>query len=200
MNALRLAALCLPLLLTACAALPGTDPHVVQARYRGGYGGPCNSWVTSPVTYRKYCSSPSVGFNTDAAYVLDVPKAADESAFVGLETKTPDERKAILIAEGEKVYTAQCVACHQATGLGMTGTFPPLAGDPLANGGPVEEHIGTVLNGLQGKVIGGVAYAGAMAPFRQLTDNQIAAVVTYERNAWGNNGGVVEPSQVASAR
>ena len=199
MNALR-TALFLPLLLAACAPLPGTDPKNVQARYRGGYSGPCNAWVKSPLTYRKYCSSPSLGFNTDAAYVVDVPKVADETAFVGLDTKTMEEKKAVLVAEGEKVYTANCVACHQATGVGIAGTFPPLAGDPVANGGPAEEHIHTVLNGLQGKVIGGVAYAGAMTPFKQLTDNQIAAVISYERNAWGNNGGIVEPAQVASGR
>jgi mono/diheme cytochrome c family protein len=106
----------------------------------------------------------------------------------------------LLKSEGEKVYQAQCSACHQKEGTGLGESFPPLANDPVVNGGPVEEHIRTVLNGLNGKVINGIAYQGAMAPFSNLTDNQIAAVITHERTSWGNNGGVVEPQQVASLR
>lgn len=199
MNALR-TALFLPILLSACAPLPGTDPRSVQERYRGHFSSQCNSWVTSPQTHRRYCSSPTLGFDTSAAYAAAAPAKADDSAFVGFDTKTAEEKKGLLIAEGEKVYAANCVACHQSSGMGLAGTFPPLAGDPVVNGGPVDEQIHTILNGLQGKAINGVTYSGAMTPFAQLTDNQIAAVVTYERNTWGNNGGVAEPAQVAALR
>lgn len=183
-----------------CDAKP-EDKQAIRDRYEGHYTGPCNAWAVSPATGRTYCSSPKLGFSTEAAYAAAAPKKADDSAFAGFDAKSPDEKKALLVAEGEKVYGANCAACHQATGMGLPPSFPPLANDPVVNGGPVDEQIHTVLNGLNGKVINGVAYAGAMSPFAAtLTDNQIAAVITFERNSWGNNGGIVEPAQVLAQR
>ncbi len=97
-----------------------------------------------------------------------------------------------LMARGEKVYTANCAACHQANGEGIPGTFKPLKGSPIATG-PVADHLGRVLKGKDGT---------AMAAFGpQLSDADIAAVVTYERNSWGNNmGDVVQPTDVKAAR
>jgi len=97
-----------------------------------------------------------------------------------------------LKARGEKVYAAQCVACHQANGQGIKGTFPALDGSKLVQG-PAAGHIGIVLNGKAGTAM--AAYA------KQLSDTDIAAVVTYERNAWGNKTGtVVQPADVKAAR
>ena len=95
-----------------------------------------------------------------------------------------------LMAEGEKVYKNYCSACHQADGSGMAAAnFPPLTGSQVANG-PVDAHIDMVL---QGK--------NAMAAFAYLKDREIAAVVTYERNALGNAAGdVVQPAQIAARR
>jgi len=99
--------------------------------------------------------------------------------------------KADLLARGEKVY-AQCAACHGATGTGIPGVFPALKGSKIATG-PVNGHIGIVLKGKPGTAM--QAYAG------QLNDADIAAVVTYERNAFGNNtGDVVQPSAVKALR
>jgi mono/diheme cytochrome c family protein len=195
-------ALLLPfLLLAACDKPPEEDSSEIRARYKGRYTGPCNSWVTSPNTQQVYCASPALTFSTEAAYAAAAPKKADDSAYVGFDTKTPDEKLALLKAEGEKVYQAQCSACHGAAGAGVAGSFPPLAADPVANGGSTEEHITIVLKGLSGKTINGVAYTAAMTPFAGvLTDNQIAAVITHERTSWGNNGGMVEPAQVAAIR
>ncbi|MBI5040120.1 MAG: cytochrome c oxidase subunit II [Gammaproteobacteria bacterium] len=97
-----------------------------------------------------------------------------------------------LIARGEKVYTANCAACHQANGEGIPGTFKPLKGSPIATG-PAADHLSRVLKGKDGT---------AMAAFGpQLSDADIAAVVTYERNSWGNNmGDVVQPTDVKAAR
>jgi cytochrome c oxidase subunit 2 len=96
-----------------------------------------------------------------------------------------------IIARGEKVYGANCVACHQATGKGMPPAFPPLAGAKLVTG-PKEGHIDMVLNGKPGT---------AMAPFgKQLSDTEIAAVVSYERNSWGNKSGIVQPAEVKARR
>lgn len=100
---------------------------------------------------------------------------------------TMDELK----AEGEKVYAANCVACHQANGKGIPGTFVALDGSKIATG-PKAEHINIVMNGKAGT---------AMAAFKHLSDVQIAAVVTYERNAWGNTAGdLVQPSEINQLR
>ncbi len=97
-----------------------------------------------------------------------------------------------LLEKGEKVYSTFCVACHQVDGQGIPGAFKPLVGSPITTG-PVEDHISTVMNGVPGT---------AMAAFgSQLTDVDLAAVITYERNAWGNKSGdVVQPSAITSIR
>ena len=100
---------------------------------------------------------------------------------------TMDELK----AEGEKVYAANCVACHQANGKGVPGTFAALDGSKIATGAKAE-HINIVMNGKTGT---------AMAAFKHLSDVQIAAVVTYERNSWGNAAGdLVQPSEINEFR
>lgn len=104
------------------------------------------------------------------------------------------------LAKGEQVYTANCASCHQANGEGMAGTFPPIAGSEQANG-PAEEHIKIVLKGLSGPIkVKGTEYNGAMPPFAQLSDEEIAAVVSYERSSWGNTGGAVTADQVKALR
>ena len=96
-----------------------------------------------------------------------------------------------LMKRGEKAYQA-CAACHGPTGAGVPGVFPPLTGSKLA-AGPVNAHINIVLKGKPGTAM--QAYAG------QMTDADIAAVVTYERNALGNStGDIVQPSQVKALR
>jgi cytochrome c oxidase subunit 2 len=97
-----------------------------------------------------------------------------------------------LMARGEKVYAANCAACHQATGEGVPGAFPALKGGAITTG-PLEGHLNIVLNGKPGT---------AMAAFgNQLNDADIAAVVTYERNSWGNaTNDIVQPIDVRSAR
>ena len=100
---------------------------------------------------------------------------------------TIDELK----VEGEKVYAANCAACHQANGKGLPGAFPALDGSKVANG-PKTKHVNIVVNGETGT---------AMAAFKHLSDVDIAAVVTYERNAWGNStGDIVQPSEINEFR
>jgi cytochrome c oxidase subunit II len=81
---------------------------------------------------------------------------------------------------GKNTYTAHCSACHQPTGTGIPPAFPALKGSPIATGS-VTEHINIVVNGRAGTAM--QAYG------KQLSLKEIAAVVTYERNAWGNNTG-----------
>ena len=96
-----------------------------------------------------------------------------------------------LMSKGEAVYKTNCLACHQANGAGVPGAFPALKGSPVA-AGPVDKHIEIVLKGVKGT---------AMAPWASLNDFELAAVITYERNAWGNDtGDLVQPAAIKSAR
>ena len=97
-----------------------------------------------------------------------------------------------LMVMGEKVYMRACVACHQPAGTGLPPAFPALKGSAIALG-DVAVHIDMVVNGSKKNP--------AMAAFgSQLTKTEIAAVVTYERNAWGNNtGDLVQPAAVAAS-
>jgi mono/diheme cytochrome c family protein len=106
--------------------------------------------------------------------------------------------------EGQKVYksVAQCVACHQETGLGAAGQFPPLAGSEwVLEPGP-NRIIRIVLNGLGGPVtVKGQPFQNTMVPFRDiLNDTQIAQVLTYIRSEWGNKAGPVTAAQVKKVR
>lgn len=104
-------------------------------------------------------------------------------------------------ALGASVYGNNCVSCHQATGKGLPGIFPPLAGNPAVTDANPTTHIEVVLNGLQGKAIDGVNYATPMPPWAgQLSDVQIAAVVNHERGSWGNHAPKVTANDVAKLR
>ncbi|AIY39764.1 Cytochrome c oxidase polypeptide II [Collimonas arenae] len=107
------------------------------------------------------------------------------------KTWTIDELK----QRGEKVYTANCAACHQATGKGVPGAFPPLDGDPVVNG-PRAAQINVVLNG---KIDGALQMPAWKAV---LSDTEIAAVITYTRNNWSNKAqeNIVQPAEVLAAR
>jgi len=101
---------------------------------------------------------------------------------------------------GAEVY-ATCTACHQATGLGMPGAFPPLAGSEWVNG-KVEIPIAIVMHGMQGEItVKGAKYNGMMMPWgTTFSDQEIASVVTYVRSQWGNKSPAATPLQVAAVR
>jgi mono/diheme cytochrome c family protein len=102
---------------------------------------------------------------------------------------------------GERLYQGRCVACHQPDGKGRPGQFPPLAGSEWVLGSPaILSRI--VLHGLQGPVtVSGQTYNGQMpALAAQMNDQQIAAVLTFIRQAWGNSAGHVDDKTVAAAR
>ena len=96
-----------------------------------------------------------------------------------------------LVASGEKVFAANCAACHQANGKGVAGAFPALDGSKIVIG-PKDGQIAIVLHGKPGT---------AMPPWTQLSDVDIASVITYTRNSWGNKTGeAVQPSDIKAAR
>ncbi|MBV9576081.1 MAG: cytochrome c oxidase subunit II, partial [Gammaproteobacteria bacterium] len=97
-----------------------------------------------------------------------------------------------LMAKGEQIYSRICAACHQPGGVGLPPTFPALKGSKIATG-PLADHINIVMNGKTGT---------AMQAFKtQLSDVELASIITYERNAFGNNTGtLVQPIQIKALR
>ena len=146
------------------------------------------SWtrIKEPGIYRGQCAElcgRDHGFMPVVVHALPEPEYQAWVAEAKAEAAdTPDVSReysmAELMATGKEVYNKLCVACHQANGQGLPGAFPALAGNPLALGS-LDEHVRVVMFGKAGT---------AMAAFgEQLNDVEMAAVVTYERNAWGND-------------
>ncbi|MGP1666010.1 MAG: cbb3-type cytochrome c oxidase subunit II [Rhodanobacter sp.] len=104
-------------------------------------------------------------------------------------------------ANGAALFTAHCAACHQATGEGLPGAFPPLKGNLAVNDDDATQHMHVVLRGLHGVNVGGTVYGSPMPPFAgTLSDAQIADIIDYERSSWGNHGKPVTAAQVAVER
>jgi cytochrome c oxidase subunit 2 len=126
-----------------------------------------------------------------AAWVASQKKVMAAAAVASTKAWTADELK----AHGAKIYAGNCIACHQATGMGVPGTFPALSGSKIVNG-PKEGQIQVLLNGIvkDGKPT-------AMVSFKHLSDADLAAVITYTRNNWKNKtGDAVAPADVKAQR
>lgn len=109
--------------------------------------------------------------------------------------KSPAER----IKLGKQVYSQTCFACHQAEGQGIAGAFPPLANADYLNE-DVDRAIDIVLHGLTGEItVNGEKYNSIMTA-QTLTDEEVANVLTYVYNSWGNNKTVVTPEMVAKVK
>ena len=103
------------------------------------------------------------------------------------------------VDKGKKIYNQVCVACHQATGLGIPGAFPPLAKSDYLNK-DVNRAIKGVVKGLKGPiVVNGKKFNGEM-PIQAVSDQQAADVLTYVYASWGNNKTVVTPAMVKAQR
>ena len=125
--------------------------------------------------------------------------AYDERLF---STKPVKAKEVNPVELGKKLYTAQaCVSCHQATGQGQAGNIPPLAASEWVLGS--KAHLARILlNGINGPLtVNGQAYNGNMPAFgAKLKDDQIAAVLTYIRQEWGNKADPLSPAEVTAAR
>lgn len=111
-------------------------------------------------------------------------KAEAESQAIAQQTLSQEE----LMEVGEQTYMAYCAACHQPTGLGLPGVFPAMKGSKVVTG-DIKAHIDILLLGRPGTAMQSFA--------KQLTIKQIAGVITYKRNSWGNDtGDVIQPSQI----
>jgi len=116
-------------------------------------------------------------------------------------TTTPGASATAQGPDGKVVFSTTCAACHQATGEGVEGTYPPLAGSEIVNGDE-NKVIRIVLHGLTGPVeVAGETYSGMMPPWGGvLKDPELAAVLTYVRSAWGNKAAPITVSKVAAIR
>jgi cytochrome c oxidase subunit 2 len=152
-------------------------------------------------TYRGQCSElcgKDHGFMPVVVEVVSAEKyatwVAQQKAAMAAVTDDPAKvwKMDELMARGEKVYAANCAACHQPNGAGLPPAFPALDGSKIAKG-PKAGHLDIVLKGKPGT---------AMAAFgAQLSDTDIAAVVAYERNAWSNKlGELIQPAEVKALR
>jgi mono/diheme cytochrome c family protein len=102
--------------------------------------------------------------------------------------------------DGATVYAGTCAACHQPTGLGVPGLFPPLAASEFVTL-DAGRLIRIVLHGMAGPVtVAGATYDGQMPPWKQLSDAELAAVLTYVRGSWGNAAAAVSQEDVARER
>lgn len=154
-----------------------------------------------PGVYRGQCAELCGKNHAFMPIVVEVKSDADYAAWVAgkkkdMMAKQDDPNKEWTVADlqsrGEKVYGSNCVACHQANGKGVQGAFPALDGSKLVLG-KQDDQIAMVLNGKPNT---------AMAAFKHLSDTELAAVITYTRNAWGNKAedNIVQPKEVAAAR
>jgi mono/diheme cytochrome c family protein len=102
--------------------------------------------------------------------------------------------------DGKQVFSANCVACHQATGKGLPGVFPPLAGSEWVQGN--ERVVANILlHGIDGEItVEGNTFKGQMPSFKQLGDAELAAVATYVRSDWGNKAAPIKPEVFAAER
>ncbi len=156
-----------------------------------------SSWarIDEPGVYRGQCAELC---GRDHAFMPIVLRAVEEQEYrdwvVQMQQKQQDSASEAnqtfsldeLMARGEQVYTTNCSACHQAGGQGIPGAFPALAGSAIATGA-LQEHARKVLYGKAGT---------AMAAFGvQLSAAELAAVITYERNAWGNDQQLAEAAE-----
>ncbi|GFE86987.1 c-type cytochrome [Steroidobacter agaridevorans] len=103
--------------------------------------------------------------------------------------------------DGSALFTARCAACHQASGTGLAGVFPPLANSEWVKGAE-RTLVAIVLHGVEGELtVSSTKYNGVMPPFKEmLSDEEIAAIASYIRNAWGNGAGPIAAQVVADMR
>jgi cytochrome c oxidase subunit 2 len=151
-------------------------------------------------TYRGQCSELCGKEHGFMPVVVEVKSKEDYAAWVAAQKQKVAAAKedpskvwteADLATKGQTIFAANCAACHQANGKGVPGAFPALDGSKVVNG-PADAQIALLLNGKAGT---------AMPAWKQLSDTDIAAVITYTRNAWGNHSGeAVQPSAILAAR
>ena len=118
-------------------------------------------------------------------------------------TDTAPAAPTVAVASAGEVEYQRCMACHQATGAGIPGAFPPLAGSEFVNG-PADRMVAIILHGMQGPItVAGATYNSLMMAYGtgvEMSDDQVANVATYVRSNFGNTGSAVSAADVARVR
>ncbi len=139
--------------------------------------------------------------NAMAAYLKSLPASAQQAAFTYDDATTAALRAGKAQQPGATIYLGYCVSCHGADGKGQAPYMPPLAGNPIVLDGNPSSLINLVLNGAQPLVVKGAPDAYRMPQYRvQLTDDEIAGVLSFVRNGWGNGAAPVTADQVKALR
>lgn len=157
--------------------------------------------IDKPGTYRGQCTELCGANHGYMPIVVEAKSEEDYRAWLAEKGKAKAEQAAAadrdwtmaeLMEHGKAVHEKACAVCHKSDGVGMPPMFPALVKSAVVTG-KIDQHIDIVLNGKTGT---------AMQAFdNQLSDDEIAAVVTYQRNAWGNNmGDMAQPKEVRAAR
>ncbi|MBX7147660.1 nitrite reductase, copper-containing [bacterium] len=140
------------------------------------------------------------GKEIDSVYLAD--KAAPSTA-VSVASEQMKKGNLTLDAQikaGQNLFMGTCSTCHQADGKGVEGVFPPLAGSDFLNADKART-MGIVINGKSGPVtVNGKDFNSVMPPMSQLNDDEIANILTYVYNSWGNSGGQITPADVKAVR
>jgi nitrite reductase (NO-forming) len=173
--------------------VPGTYALVDHAVFRAfNRGALATLRVSGPENRRVYAGRPAEGVYLQEGGIVQAMPAAADSARGPL---APLER----LEAGRRVYSQICQACHQASGQGIPGTFPPLAGSDFLNANP-RRAIGILIHGFSGPItVNGKSYNSAM-PALRLTDDDIANVLSYVYSQWGNSGAVISVEEVRQVR
>lgn len=159
--------------------------------------------VDKPGIYRGQCAELCGKDHAFMPIVVDVRTPEEFDRWVAQELARQEQEKAAeaargimtmdeLMIQGQEIYATHCAACHQVSGEGLPGVIPALKGSVMVTSN-IPDHIQIVVNGKAGT---------AMQAFgKQLTNSQLAAVITYERNAWGNNTGeLVQATDIAAIK
>lgn len=139
-----------------------------------------------------------------AFYIYSTPSG--ENSAYGDQRTVADLRPVVAAAgaaaavDGKQLFGAKCAACHQGSGLGVAGVFPPVAASEWVLG---DEKIlaNILLHGINGEmIVKGITYKGAMPAWNTLGDEEIAAVLTYIRSDWGNAAAPVKAETIKAQR
>jgi nitrite reductase (NO-forming) len=176
--------------------VPGTfilvDHSIFRAFNKGALG---MLKVSGPENKRIYS-----GQEIDEVYLAERSARATEALTEAREKGAEGETLAARTARGKAVFMGTCSTCHQLEGQGIPSVFPPLAKSDFLMADP-ERSIRIVLSGLQGEVeVSGQKYNGVMPPLGNFTDHEIADVLTFVRNSFGNQGAPISPEEVAAVR
>lgn len=176
----------------------------------------------SPVEVTSQTSGKSSGHtqSTKAANTADVPDSTDNASATEVadnsqnaettsgtgsagnaettESSNVAQSEQEAAADGKAIFSAQCSVCHQATGQGIPGAFPPLAGSKWVNAEDPNLPLAIVHDGLKGEItVAGNTFNGVMPAFKgTLSSAEISAVLTYARQSWGNNAEAIDISTV----